>query len=226
MLLPRLLPRECRWRPQGALRIPGHTASALALLALVLLVGRDGVGCTHQHAIPTQDPGSQQHYHHQQQQPGSQQQQQQQDDNGLRGRAAAVPYPSSAFFILFSWMIDSPQFPTTACGGFDCRRYNLFVLQPLNITRAHVTKVCCLRTRALCMGRRGSPRRGCASISLELQSLPSAKGSNLTPRRLTTLATPHPPVYFPRSFFQTQLALESTSTLAHSYKLRHHPTSP
>ena len=48
---------------------------------------------------------------------------------------------SSAFFILFAHDIDSPAFPLTACAGFDCGRYDTFVLQPLNVTARHVAAV-------------------------------------------------------------------------------------
>ena len=55
--------------------------------------------------------------------------------------ASARSNVSSAFFLLFEWMIDAQNFPDGACGGFHCGRYNMFVLQPLNVTRAHVAKV-------------------------------------------------------------------------------------
>ena len=47
----------------------------------------------------------------------------------------------SAFFVLFAHDIESPSFPHTGCGGFDCSRYDLFVVSPLNFTRAHVAKL-------------------------------------------------------------------------------------
>ena len=52
--------------------------------------------------------------------------------------AAAV---SAAFFVLFAHDIDGPAFPHAACGSFDCSRYNLFVVSPLNVTRRHVDEL-------------------------------------------------------------------------------------
>jgi hypothetical protein len=49
--------------------------------------------------------------------------------------------PPRSFFIIFGWMIDSPEFPSSACGGLDCGKFDLFVVQPLNVTSAHVAKL-------------------------------------------------------------------------------------
>ena len=48
---------------------------------------------------------------------------------------------SAAFFVLFAHNIDPPTFPATACGGFDCSQYNLFVASPLYFNSTHVQRL-------------------------------------------------------------------------------------
>jgi len=45
------------------------------------------------------------------------------------------------FFIMFAHDIDNATFPETACGGLDCRSFDSFVLQPLNINHTHISKL-------------------------------------------------------------------------------------
>ena len=46
-----------------------------------------------------------------------------------------------AFFVLFAHNIEDKNFPTSACGGFNCNKYNLFVVSPLYITKTHILKL-------------------------------------------------------------------------------------
>ena len=47
----------------------------------------------------------------------------------------------AAFFVLFAHDVDSPSFPHAGCGGFNCNRYDLFIVSPLNFTANHVDKL-------------------------------------------------------------------------------------